>query len=70
MEGCLFEEFIQDHSTQTYIIVIMGKVPREMPKLLLQVGDRKEGKEGIVISKELPNPTGTTSRKLVIHLWN
>lgn len=66
MEGCLFEEFIQDHSTQTYIIVIMGKVPREMPKLLLQVGGRKEG----IVSKELPNPMGKTSGKLVIHLWN
>jgi len=48
----------------------MGKVPREMPKLLLQVGGRKERIERIVISKELPNPRGKTSRQLVIHLWN
>lgn len=29
--GMSFEEFIQDHSTQTYIIVIMGKVPEKCP---------------------------------------
>lgn len=64
MEGCLFEEFIQDHSTQVYIIVIMGKVPREMPKLLLQVGSRKERMGGIVISRELPNPGGKHQESL------
>lgn len=55
--------------TQTYTIVIMGEVPREMPKLFLQVGGEKEGIDGIVISKELSNPR-EKFKKLVIHLWN
>lgn len=51
-------------------IVIMGKVLREMPKLFVQVGGRKEGAEGIVISKELSNLRDKKLRKLRIYLWN
>ena len=48
----------------------MGKVLREMPKLFVQVGGRKEGAEGIVISKELSNLRDKKLRKLRIYLWN